>query len=221
MTSDGLVERLAREVPLATLQQFRPPRSAIVLPLMRALLGTLAGRTVVELGSGEPLLLAKALVGEGAQVTAVDPALADPRVEPGGVRTLAVDLFELPQQALAPAELTLSTLLFGAPLRQRARRHLWPRYLRRDRPTEDEVHAQLREVELALLARLAAWTQPGGWTVHWSLERLFAASAEDWRASGFSPLVLGRPESAPRSDDPQAWARFVLGGMVVAQRAGD
>lgn len=218
MTVDELVEALVTHVSLEQLQQFRPSRAPIVLPLLRALIGSIHGTHLIEFGSGEPLLLAKALVESGANVTAVDPALSDPRVEPGHVSLVAADLFSLPMDALSPADVTLSTLLFGAPLRQRARRTFWPDYRRGERPTEAQVQGRLREVECDLLDRLAAWTKPGGWTLHWSLERLFAASVDDWQQRGFEVVSAPADTTTPTDEDSRTWARYVLGGMLMAQR---
>jgi hypothetical protein len=214
----SLVEALVDGVAPAVLAQHRPNRAALVLPLLRALAGPLRGLRLVELGSGEPLLLAHALAEQGALVTAVDPCLADPRVAPGSITVFAEDALLLEPGLIAPADATVSTLLFGAPLRQRVRRELWPAYMAGERPGEDSVRAGLLALERQLLRRLAAWTRPGAWTVHYSLERLFAATDDDWRSAGFEPLPLCESPRPDTSGTLEAWARHVLGGFRVARR---
>lgn len=220
-TRHALISALAKSSEVRTLRLFRPPRAALVLPVAKALLGSLKGVRILEIGSGEPLLLAHALVQEGAHVQAIDPALAAPRVEAKGVDLLAKDALEIPLDSVPPAALTLSTLLFGAPLRQRAKRELRQRYLSGNFPNEHEVHEQVRSVERRLLSRLAHWTKPGGWTLHISLERLFVLHPEEWRDLGFEPVLFSQPhQEKPTGDDPFEWAEYALSGAVVARRLG-
>lgn len=217
-TAHDLIAALSRSTELRTLRLFRPPRSALVLPLARTLLGNLEGRRVLEVGSGEPLLLAKAMSEAGAEVQAVDPALAAPRVEPGDIEIVADDALRIPEDDIVPADLSVSTLLFGAPLRQRAKRELRSRYLSQNPPTPAEVQEQLRSVERRLVKRLASWTRPGGWTLHISLERLFTLSADEWRELGFRPVLQASSLSKPKGDDPLDWAKYALSGAWIAQR---
>ncbi len=219
MTGDDLTRTLVQATPVEVLRQFRPPRAAIVLPLVRALFGDLRGLRVLEIGSGEPLLLAKALLAEGAIVTAIDPALSDPRVDAGGIQVIARDVFDLDPHTLGPFDLTMSTLLFGAPLRQRARRAMWPAYRSGSKPSEDEVLEVLGHIEGELISRAAAWTRPGGWTLHLSLERLFAAPVATWEHAGWDVVVAPRGEEQPATDDAVGLARWVLAGMLIARRA--
>lgn len=218
--SPALIAALAEATPVRILKQFRPPRAALVLPLARHLLGSLKDRDVLEIGSGEPLLLARALLESGARIRAIDPALGAPGLDVGRVDAIAADALAIAPESIAPAELTVSTLLFGAPLRQRAKRELRDRYLSGDLPTPEEVHAKLREVEMALVSRLAQWTQPGGWTIHISLERLFTLSEAGWRRSGFEPVLLPSAMEKPAEDDAIEWARYALSGALVARRLG-
>lgn len=209
--TDTLAAELTARVPERTLGTFRFERAAVVVPLLERLVGGLRGRRVVELGSGEPLLLAKALATRGAEVVAIDPCLSDPRVEPGPIAIRAEDAFTIDPTTIAPADVTLSTLLFGAPLRQRARRSLWPAYRAGARPTETRVHEVLRANERTLIERLTRWTRPGGWSVHHSLEGLFTATAADWLDAGFA--LLGEPTG----DDAAA---RVLRTFRIARRLG-
>lgn len=169
-------------------QLLRPARERLVLPVLRVCWGgNLAGRRVIELGAGDTLLLSQALARAGASVVAIDPCLeAVPAPSLPGVSLLATDVLEAAPD-LPAAEATVSTMLFGAPLRQRARRALWPRYLAGDRPTEADVHRVLAGVEANLIDVLARLTAPGGLTLHWSLEGLFAATDAAWVAAGFDP----------------------------------
>ena len=57
--------------------------------------------------------------------------------------TLALSGIVVVSVISVPADLTISTLLFGAPLRQRARRTLWPEYVAGSRPGEDRVQEEL------------------------------------------------------------------------------
>lgn len=214
----ALVEALSRSVAPEILTLHRPHRAALVLPLLRLLLGALPGRRIVELGSGEPLLLAHALAADGAEVTAVDPCLADPRVAPGPITVVPHDALELAPDAVPPGDATVSTLLFGAPLRQRARRELWPAYIAGERPGEDRVRTRLLGIERRLLERLAAWTRIGGWTVHYSLERLFVATESDWKSAGFEPVPLPEPPRPDTAAPTEAWAAHVLGAFRIARR---
>jgi len=176
-------------LPEVIRSSFRPPRAALVLPVLRRLDGLTLGRaTVIEVGAGDTLLLARALVEAGGRVDAIDPCFVEaPRgTLPPLLRLHAVDAIEAPPP-LAPADATVSTMFFGAPLRQRARRTLHDAYRAGVKPTEDEVHAVLVSIETRLITSLATLTRPGGWSLHWSLEGLFAASDAVWCAAGFEP----------------------------------